>query len=468
MKKLRQKADRNEEHMAAVWSIHNLKKTYYYLKRNGLLPTIGAALERTLAPYYAAYQYVPPSDRALELQRKTTWEKPVTISVVVPAYETREDFLTALIESLLGQTYPYWQLVLADASQSERVQKTAEKYSDPRICFFKLEENAGISENTNRGLEAATGDYIGLLDHDDYLTPDALYEMAKAIEEGRKQGQEYALLYSDEDKCDEKGTVFYEPHFKTDFNLDLFLTNNYICHFCVMKKELIRELKFRKEYDGAQDYDLVLRAVARLWEQDPCVEAGICHVPKVLYHWRCHNDSTAANPRSKQYAYDAGKRAVQDFIRGRNWKASVEEMSHVGFYKIVYEGGVFAQRPDVIALMGKGRKGLRTMSGIYDKQGRLLYEGLPLWYSGYMHRAVLAQNAAQMDVGRWVLRPQAEAVIETFWKENASKKRGTKPERQKEVCQYLISQGYRLYWDPSTKSRRRGKNGKKYRDHSEL
>lgn len=438
--------------MAAVFNLSNLRKTYCYLKRNGIGSTFGAALERLQAPYYAKYTYSMPSDKVLETQRQKKWEKPVVFSVVVPTYETKEEFLKVMIDSLLEQTYPYWELMLADASESDKVKKVWETYQDNRICYFKLPQNEGISENTNQGIRKAGGDYVGLLDHDDYLTPDALYEMAKAIEEGKEKKQEYGILYSDEDKCDEQGRLFFEPHFKTDFNLDLFLTNNYICHFCVMKKELIQSVGFRKEYDGAQDYDILLRAVGVLWEKNPKVEEKICHIPKVLYHWRCHNGSTAANPLSKGYAYDAGKRALQDFVDAKGWEAKVEEMPHVGYYKVVYKGGVFAQRKDVIALAAKECRGAEVVSGIYGKDGKMLYEKLPIWYSGYMHRAVLAQNALQMDMDKWKINPKFQSVIETFWKERASKTQGTKMEIQKSLCEYLIEQGYRLYWDPCAKS----------------
>lgn len=434
--------------MAKIFKMSNLKKTYYYLKRNGVMQTIGAALERVQAPYFADYNYVPPRETELEIQRQTTWENPVVFSVVVPAYETKEKFLAVLIESLLGQTYPYWELVIADASSTSKVKNQCEKYTDSRIRYFSLEKNEGISGNTNRGLEKATGDYIGLLDHDDYLTPDALYEMATAIEKGRQEKKEYGLLYSDEDKCDENGQHFYEPHFKTDFNLDMFLTNNYICHFCVMKTELMQKLKFRKEYDGAQDYDIFLRAVDELWKQNPKVEETIYHIPKVLYHWRCHNDSTAANPQSKAYAYDAGKRALQDFVNARGWRATVEELAHVGFYKIVYQGAIWQQRKDIIAVGKKRIKHGKIISGAYDKDGNLLYEELPFCYSGYIHRAVLSQNVEQLDMDAWIINPDRKDVVDKVQKEYESKGQMSEKERQKAVCEYLISQGYRLYWDP--------------------
>lgn len=437
--------------MANIFNATNLKKTYYYLKRNGVMQTIGAALERVQAPYFADYTYVLPTESVLEFQKQKEWENPVVFSVVVPAYETKEEFFSVLIDSLLEQTYPYWELVIADASSTDVVKCQYEKYRDKRIKYYALENNAGISENTNQGIEKATGDYIGLLDHDDYLTPDALYEMALAIEKGKEKNQEYGFLYSDEDKCDEHGKNFYDPHMKTDFNLDLFLTNNYICHFCVMKKELMQRLKFRKEYDGAQDYDIFLRAVGELWKENPKVEETICHIPKVLYHWRCHNDSTAANPQSKRYAYDAGKRALQDFVNARGWKAHVEEMAHVGFYKVIYKDGVFAQREDVAAICGKEVKSGKVVSGVYDKDGNMLYAGLPFCYSGYIHRAVLSQNVCRMDIDKWEINPRIKKEIETFLKEETSNIEGTNADRQKQICNYLTERGYRLYWDPAYK-----------------
>lgn len=437
--------------MANIFNITNLKKTYYYLKRNGVMQTIGAALERVQAPYFADYTYVLPAESVLEAQKQKHWENQVTFSVVVPAYETKEKFLSVLVDSLLEQTYPFWELIIADASSTDIVKCQCEKYGDGRIKYFALENNAGISENTNQGIEKACGDYIGLLDHDDYLTPDALYEMALAIEKGKEKKQEYGFLYSDEDKCDEHGKVFYDPHIKTDFNLDLFLTNNYICHFCVMKRELMQKLKFRKEYDGAQDYDIFLRAVGELWKENPKVEETICHVPKVLYHWRCHNDSTAANPQSKRYAYDAGKRAVQDFVNARGWLAHVEEMAHVGFYKVIYEGGIFAQREDVAAICGKKIKAGKVVSGVYDKEGNMLYTGLPFCYSGYIHRAVLSQNVCGMDTDKWEINPKIKKEIATFLKEETSNIEGTYADKQKQICNYLTQQGYRLYWDPAYK-----------------
>ena len=400
----------------------NLKKAYYYLKRNGIGATLDAVRERTTAGYFADYTYQKPDEEVLRQQKARIWEKPVLFSILVPAYETREEFLAQLLDSLLEQTYPHWELLLLDAGNSEVVRKKTKEYEEKRIRYFKLETNGGISENSQAGLKWVRGDYVGLLDHDDYLTPDALYHMADALEKGRKDGRGYSLLYSDEDKCDEAGERFFDPHFKTGFNLDLLLTNNYICHFLVMKRELIQTLGFRKTFDGAQDYDLILRAVAFLMEKNPKVEEEIFHLPRILYHWRCHGASTAVNPASKSYAYEAGRRALEDFLAGRGWKAKVSHMRHVGFYRIEYEGGIFSQRPDVGARGGKRIRKGRLLATAFGPAGEPLYQGLPAGYSGYMHRAVLAQNVDCLDMDYWEVNPAFLTIIETFLQEAASNK----------------------------------------------
>ncbi len=431
--------------MSRRLSSDNLKKTIYYLKRNGVRKTLAAARERMEADYSAGYRYREPEEAILARQREALWENPVTFSILVPAYETKAEHLCCLLDSLLAQTYRHWELILADAGESDRVRRVAAGYQDSRIRYRKLESNEGISENTNRALEAVKGDYIGLLDHDDWLTPDALYEAASMILERKKAERETLFLYTDEDKCDEAGESFYEPHFKMDFNLDLFLGNNYICHLLIMKKEFMKKLGLRKDFDGAQDYDLCLRAVGQILEEGMIPEAVIGHIPKVLYHWRCHRDSTAANPASKAYAYEAGKKALEDFLEQRNWKGTVSHTSHLGFYRIDYEGGVFAQRPDVAAIGGKTVKNGRVTAGVFDESGEALYEGLPVHYSGYMHRAALAQSAAQLSLWGWKVNPALKELVEELYQ----KAEDSEEEAMRiSICRALHQKGYRLYWDP--------------------
>ncbi|WP_342757016.1 glycosyltransferase family 2 protein [Kineothrix sedimenti] len=389
----------------------NWKKAFYYLKKNGPKSAYYAVTERLAREKAANYSYREPSEEEKKQQRKEAERYPYTFSILVPAYETNPEYLREMVDSVLNQTYSRLELIVADASASGRVKEVIETYDDKRLRYVRIAENKGISANTNAALAKSEGEYVGLLDHDDVLTPDALYEMAKAIAENEKNGNTAWMLYSDEDKGNGDCTEFYEPHFKPDLNVDLLLSNNYVCHFLVMKSSLIKTLGFRPEYDGAQDFDLVLRATGRLLYETKdqrrdlmreCENAGrtaVVHVPKVLYHWRCHTQSTAENPESKRYAYDAGRRAVQDFINSCGWKASVSDSRHLGFYRITYEGGIFSQRPEVGVIGGKILKtGGKIAGGIYDENGVSIYEGLHKEYSGYMHRATLLQEAYAVDV----------------------------------------------------------------------
>lgn len=376
-------------------SIHNLRKTIAYLKRNGLRETLITVREHLPRLSRENYKYAYPEESALEQQRRRSWEQPVTFSVVVPAYHTPERYYREMIESVLHQTYPHWQLVIGDAGEDNTLEELAAFYSDKRICYHRLSGNRSIADNTNETLQWAEGDYTALLDHDDVLTPDALYEMAAAIEQGRQKGAAPRMLYSDEDKCDEDVKKFYEPNFKPDFNLDLLMTNNYICHLLVMDTELIKQLGLRAEYDGAQDHDLVLRAAALLWR----IPGEIRHIPKVLYHWRCHSASTAANPESKLYAYEAGVKASQDFVDSQGWKARVSMTGHMGFSRTEYDPPVLEQRREIGAIGGRVLgKARRIVGGMMDETGGVLYLGLKDGYSGYLNRAILVQQAQALDL----------------------------------------------------------------------
>ncbi len=440
----------------------NLRKTIYYLKKNGVKNTLYAIAERMQKQDTDSYKYIAPSGEELDRQKKVKWEAPVTFSILVPLYCTPVDYFKEMIESVLSQTYPYFQLILLDASEDATVLETvAQGYNDERICYYKLAENKGIAENTNAGLSYATGEYIALLDHDDLLTADALYEFAITIEDGKKQGIELQLLYSDEDKCDGDGVTFYEPHFKLDFNLDLLLTNNYICHFTAIRAEVFRELQLRGEYNGAQDYDLVLRVAGKFMGYPKVM----VHVSKVLYHWRCHRNSTAANPASKMYAYEAGKRAVEAFVAERGWKVTVEHMKHLGFYRVWYEDGedaIFKERPEVGALGGSllsSKK--RIVGGLRTADGTVVYEGLRSDFSGYMNRAALVQQAEVLDIRSMRVNPACQELLEqclqkfgvTMNQYNGSElEQHLQDEEITKLSIYLSKTlkeaGYVLVWDP--------------------
>lgn len=393
----------------------NLRKALYYLKRNGIRKTYYGIREKLDMSRLLVWQYNPPGQEELERQRREAAEKGFTagFSIVVPAYRTPGEYLRQLLESVLGQSYGRWELILADATEDDSVRQIladfqAERGLDERIRYHRLQENKGIAENTNEGIALARMEYVGLLDHDDFLGENALYEVAKAVEEQRDRGIVPQLIYTDEDKCSGDRSRFYEPNVKGGFNFEMLLTNNYICHFMVLKRELIQELKLRKEFDGAQDFDLALRAAGRLEGR----EEEIINIPRVLYHWRCHESSTAENPMSKLYAYEAGRRAVQDFADKKGWQVRVRDTAHLGFYEISYSQLPPRERKNIAAvggrIIGKGC----VMGGRMSEQGEVFYKGLPGHYSGYMHRAVLAQEAEALDIRNLAVVEDCRGLVE--------------------------------------------------------
>lgn len=268
-----------------------------------------------------------PDRNELEKQKKTSFGYRPKISFVVPLYKTPEKYLRRLTESFQEQTYSNWELCFSDGSgaQSPLTELLKELTAkDNRIKYVSHEESLQISENTNSAIEIATGDFIAFADHDDELTPNALFECVKAINEKPQT----LVIYTDEDKMSMDGHKFFQPHFKPDYNPDLLCTVNYICHLFVVSRKVIEKVGgLRSEFDGAQDYDFVLRCVEAVKDEE------ICHIPKILYHWRCHEDSTAENPESKLYAFEAGRRAVQAHYERTGIHAEVFEGEYLGLYR---------------------------------------------------------------------------------------------------------------------------------------
>lgn len=269
-----------------------------------------------------------PTKEELRAQRSCQFDVTPKFSIVVPLYQTPLPCLCQMIDSFLDQTYENWELCMADGTgRDSRLKEVLEHYAgrDQRIRFTILDENAGISGNTNAAMKMATGDFIVLADHDDIVPPDALYECAKALNEDR----DIDVIYTDEDKVDMKGKKFFSPLFKPDFNIDLLCSMNYICHLFVVRREVAGRVgMLRTEYDGSQDYDFILR----------CVEVAekIHHIPKVLYHWRCHMDSTAARQDNKEYAFEAGRQAIEAHYQRMGIPARVSHGVFHGIYKTTY------------------------------------------------------------------------------------------------------------------------------------
>lgn len=310
-----------------------------------------------------------PNARKLKKQRAEKLDYEPCISIIVPTYKTPEKFLKEMIDSVRNQSYENWELCIGDGSVTEdTVKNVVESYQkkDKRIKMLCLSENLGIAGNTNAALSIATGDYIALLDHDDILAPDALYEVVKWMNEHYKD--ETDVIYTDEDKVSFDLKDYFEPHFKSDYNLDLIRSNNYICHLFVARKSIVDQVGgFRKEYDGSQDYDFILRCI----EQSKHVE----HVPKVLYHWRCHPGSTAANQESKMYCYEAGKRAIEDHLKRMGEDdCQVVMTEHLGFYHVIYP--IREQKKVSIIIPNKDQKEIleRCIESIIQKTDYKNYE----------------------------------------------------------------------------------------------
>lgn len=255
-----------------------------------------------------------PDEARREAEQNTDFPRRVKISILVPLFNTPEEFLREMIDSVMNQTYSNWELCLADGSDDAHayvaeVVREYEAKADGCIVYHRLLKNEGIAGNTNECLKLATGEYIGLFDHDDILHPSALYEYVKVINE---QNADY--IYCDETTF-KSGDInkMLTMHFKPDYAIDNLRANNYICHFSVFARELLDGTElFRPQFDGSQDHDMILR----LTDRARCV----VHVPKLLYYWRCHPGSVASGVDAKPYVVEAAKGAVADHLRRHGFK----------------------------------------------------------------------------------------------------------------------------------------------------
>ena len=310
-----------------------IQKGLVYLRKRGIRKTVRKTVlhidRKRLEQRFARSMW--PTAEELEAQRNTVFRRKIRFSVIVPLYNTPQDVLREMVESVRKQSYPDWELCLADGSDASHEDVGAycrrQAAEEPRVRYRKLERNEGISGNTNAALDMAAGEYVALFDHDDLLMPNALYEMARKIEE-----TDADFLYSDE-------MIFSSPkvnrilgiRFKQDFAPEDLLTNNYICHLTVFRRRLLETTGgFRPDFDGSQDHDLVLRLTA--------AAKRVAHVPKVLYLWRSIPGSVAADVHMKEYAIDAGRRAVESFLRDRGETEARVESTEVfpTMYRIRY------------------------------------------------------------------------------------------------------------------------------------
>lgn len=309
-----------------------ISKTRKLLQKYGLCYTIGKVIGKIYIRFLLGRVKVNRRITIKERKKEenTKFANNYCVSIVVPLYNTPENFLIQMIESVCTQTYANWQLCLTDGSDEKHgnVQSICQKYAkeDSRICYKKLEKNLGISENTNAGLEMARGEYIALFDHDDLLHPSALYEVMCCVE---TSGAE--VIYTDEATFFGKESRLLSVHRKPDFFMENLCADNYICHLTVFKKSLLQITGgFRKEYDGSQDHDMIFRLCE--------VATKICHIPKVLYFWRAHENSVALHTEAKKYVVEAGVKAVKSHFARMNQKAIVEVLPvDMLMYRVTYE-----------------------------------------------------------------------------------------------------------------------------------
>lgn len=319
--------------MKKAISIKNGMKLVKYVSKHGFKDIKkkiqqAVAYQDENAHYQDWFNRHKATEALLQEQKEYHFDYNPKISILVPTYNTPIHFLKEMIDSVRMQSYQNWQLCIGEGSQGNKeLEAVLEEYHhmDSRIIFKVLEKNEGISGNTNGALSIADGEFIGLLDHDDLMEPDALFEIVKEL-----QDKTVDIVYTDEDKVMGNPLKNIDPNFKPDFSMDLFRSHNYITHFFCVRKTIVDEVGgFRSEYDGSQDYDLMFRCIEKARD--------IRHVAKILYHWRMHAASTAENPASKMYCYDAGKRAIEAHLERIGVKGQVEHTGLWGMYHVTYD-----------------------------------------------------------------------------------------------------------------------------------
>lgn len=303
----------------------------------------GKGFDTTNATEYAKwielYDKISDADRDTIRHAAQVMDNPPLISIAVPVYNPPPNLLKEAIDSVVEQLYPHWELILAnDCSTDPAIKPILDEYGarDNRIKIIHRGENGHISKATNSALQIASGDWVALLDHDDKLTPDALFCVACAI----KENPNGRLFYSDEDKIDLNGNRL-DPYFKCDWNPDLFLSHNMITHLGVYDRKLLEEIDgFRVGVEGAQDYDLVLRCIERISPEE------IIHIPHILYHWRIMPGSTAMASDEKPYAMIAGERALNEYLERNEIKANAKLIG-IG-YQVTY---TLPSNPPLVSLI---------------------------------------------------------------------------------------------------------------------
>ena len=412
----------------------NTKRLTDYIGRNGLVRAWYAVRQhladgKTDREYDRQMKSRTLDERRLERQRRTRFPYEPLISVIVPTYKPENRYFREMLRSVKAQTYGRYELLLGNGG--------------------------GISENTNAALSEARGDYVAFLDQDDIIEPDALFHIVEEINTGAR------LIYTDEDKYDSRKDRYLRPFRKPDFDRELLLSNNYICHFLVVDRELVQEVGgLRSEYDGAQDHDLILRCVDRL------ERSQIAHIGRILYHWRIHDGSTAGDPAEKAYAHTAGKRAIEDLLKKKGGGFEVCETEHRGFYRVEY--GCEVKDPSLYEMhLGNGIRPLgkdneREMAKfleanpdvgaiggrVIDRRGRILSNGYRRDVEGNIAPLYLGRDYRMSGEFHMASLRQEVDIISNQCVMIRSKLKGCMSTDSVKMSRRIWGKGYRIVMDP--------------------
>ncbi len=394
-------------------SRYAVKKVYAYIKHYGVTGLVRKYIERKKDRDNYSEERLKElvCEEEFLAQKNHHFDYEPVVSIIVPVYNAPKEAFINTLRSVKNQSYGKWELCINDAGTIPVEEIVKQVFPDDmRVKYNYSEIRLGISLNSNEALKLATGDYVAFLDHDDLLTKDALFHMIKTANETRAD-----MIYSDEDKVSEDFKEFFRPYRKPDYNHNLFLANNYICHFCMIKRELVEKAGgFKNEYDGAQDYDLFLRCM----EQANRIE----HISKVLYHWRVTKSSTSDNPFNKNYAHDAGKKALEDYFERNNIsEVVVNETKDPGYYELSYNGKtdimdeyelilsdnmIISEESKELLLKRAIISGGEIIAPKHIKKGKYVYNGLakrggevtqslvgkPKWYRGRFNLGITAMD----------------------------------------------------------------------------
>lgn len=355
-------------------------------------PGAGSSEDITYSRWVRLIEPAQYSDSETALRRRPL------ITIVVPCYNTPKGYVKQLLSSVIGQRYDHWELCLADASSDARLKRYLQNRSrrDSRIRHISIEQNLGIAGNTNVGIQHAKGDYVGFLDHDDLLSPHALSEVARVLNEQ----PETDLVYTDEDKVSSDGHERREPFFKPDWEPELLLGVNYMAHFVVARKSLVDQIGgLREGFDGAQDYDFLLRLTEKT--------SHISHIPKVLYHWRSATGSTALDIGEKSFADSAGRRALSDAMQRRGVRAEVIPIpDRAANYRVKYSLPDRAPRVSIVITSGdEGAMADRCADVIRERSTYSNYETIIAELRNAGRREAEGEYLIFLDAGTEVVTP---------------------------------------------------------------